>query len=157
MIAPESLDIAALPSLPLSDRKQFPLTACIYFCLDEKGAVQYIGRTGNLNQRWSSHHRMSDLEKACCTKIAYLNVEDASLLREIETTLIEWFCPLLNGCQDTNEPMVRISATVPKLLVEQLRQVSKQERRSMSAQLTLLIEEWLELRNQKAVIAPITP
>lgn len=55
-----------------------------------------------------------------------------------------------------SDPMIRISATIPKAVLEQLRQVSKQERRSMSAQLTLILEEALELRNQKA-IAPVTP
>lgn len=49
----------------------------------------------------------------------------------------------------SQEKMARISATIPESVVEQLRLASKEERRSMSAQLTLLIEEGLKRRNEK--------
>lgn len=53
----------------------------------------------------------------------------------------------------TEEKMARISATVPESVVEKLRQASKAERRSMSAQLTLLIEEGLRIRGEKDAIS----
>ncbi len=46
----ETINIASFRSVALAARKQFPLTACIYFCLNEKGVVRYIEQTGNSNQ-----------------------------------------------------------------------------------------------------------
>lgn len=94
MIDPESLDLATLPSLPLSERKQLPATPCVYFAMSN-GSVQYIGRSINLKTRWSAHHHYHDLATDSC--IAWILVSDPSLLPQIERALINWFNPPLNN------------------------------------------------------------
>jgi len=95
MINPEALDLSALPSLPLSDRKRLPTTPCIYFAMSN-GTVQYIGKALNPRSRWSSnnHHHYQDLRSDSC--IAWLEVSDPDLSAEIEEALIDWFKPPLN-------------------------------------------------------------
>lgn len=93
MVNPESLDLSALPSMPLSDRKQLPNVSCIYFAMSS-GVVQYIGRSVNLQRRWSHHHQTKRLEQEA--NIAWLEISNPALLPQIEAALIRWFEPPLN-------------------------------------------------------------
>lgn len=97
MINPETLDIKALPWLPLEEKSAFPKKPAIYFAIDSQGTVQYIGRSVNVHQRWGNHHKYGVLSKIERIKIAYLFVDTVELLPKIETALIEWFDPLLNN------------------------------------------------------------
>ncbi|MDJ0728248.1 MAG: ribbon-helix-helix protein, CopG family [Prochloraceae cyanobacterium] len=45
--------------------------------------------------------------------------------------------------------MVRISATIPEDIVEKFKEYCKQERRSMSAQITFLMEKALEQKEEE--------
>ena len=99
MISPSTIDPLQLPSVALTDRKQLPQTPCIYFAIDAEDAVQYIGRSVNPRQRWQNHHRQAQLI-GCW--IAYMQCDEA-LLDEVETALIEWFSPALNGRSDTGK------------------------------------------------------
>ena len=96
MINPSQLNLSTLPSVPLCDRRQLPTTSGIYFALSG-GTVQYIGRSVNIQQRWAGHHRTDQLSAMQNPRIAYIAISDKSLLPEIETALIEWFDPPLNG------------------------------------------------------------
>ncbi len=97
MINAESIDISILPSLFLSDRKQLPKVACIYFAIDAMGQIQYIGKSVNLRQRWcGSHHRIEQLKSMENIRIAWLEVSDPLLLPKIENALISQFSPPLN-------------------------------------------------------------
>lgn len=94
-IAPETIDIAALPSLELENRKQFPACSCIYLaCSGEQ--ILYIGKSRNLAQRWAGHHRQAQLETFGSVRIAWIEVSDTSMLLVIEKALIEYFNPPLN-------------------------------------------------------------
>jgi DNA-binding Xre family transcriptional regulator len=93
MISLSTIDPLQLPSVALTDRKQLPQIPCIYFAIDPDNVVQYIGRSVNPRQRWQNHHRQAQLI-GC--RIAYMEC-DAALLDEVETALIEWFSPQLNG------------------------------------------------------------
>jgi hypothetical protein len=114
MINPEALDLSALPSLPLSDRKRLPTTPCIYFAMSN-GTVQYIGRAVNPRSRWSAeyHHHYKDLQPD--SLIAWLEVSSSDLLPEIEKALIAWFKPPLNtgGKKVFVEPVKRVRKTKP--------------------------------------------
>lgn len=57
-IAPESINILNLPSLPLKSRKDLPNCQGIYFVISSQGIIQYIGYTKNLKKRWQQHHRL---------------------------------------------------------------------------------------------------
>lgn len=96
MIKPESLDLLALPSMPLSERKSFPAIPCIYFAIDSLNNVQYIGKTKNLRKRWKYHHKPSRLEESESIQVAYL-LTDIDLLDRREIELIEMFNPPLNA------------------------------------------------------------
>lgn len=94
MINPSTIDLLTLPSVALADRKQLPEIPCIYFAIDGLNQVQYIGRSNNLRQRWLVQHHRQKQVHGC--RIAYIQC-DPTLLSEVETALIEWFQPLLNG------------------------------------------------------------
>lgn len=96
MINPEALDLSALPYVPLEARSRLPAQPGIYFAIDHLGAVQYIGRSSDVQKRWRSHHKYKDLSLLDGVKIAYLFVDALELLPSIETALIEWFKPPLN-------------------------------------------------------------
>ena len=96
MINPQSVNPFALPSVPLENRKQLPEKPCIYFAIDSRGAIQYIGQSKNLRQRWSGHHRYSALDELGGVKVAWLELSDESLLYSVETALIQYFDPPLN-------------------------------------------------------------
>ncbi|MEH2458299.1 helix-turn-helix domain-containing protein [Nostoc sp.] len=96
MIDPATINPFALPSVPLEQRSQLPITPCIYFAIDSEGVVQYIGRSVNPAQRWTLHHKYSELNEMSGVRISYLHINDQSLLAQIESALIAWFKPLLN-------------------------------------------------------------
>jgi putative transcriptional regulator len=96
MISPESIDLATLPSIPLESKSQLPKKPGIYLAIDSGGIVQYVGRSINFRQRWAKHHRHRELEKLEGIRIAWLEVNDPSLLPNIESVFITWFNPPLN-------------------------------------------------------------
>jgi len=96
MINPATVDPAALPSVALADRRSLPAEPCIYFAIDGQGVVQYIGRSVNISKRWENHHRYRALSPMQGARIAYMHV-DVDLLPQVESALIEWFNPPLNG------------------------------------------------------------
>lgn len=95
----QSIDLLSLSSVSLDEKRKLPPISCIYFAIDENGNVQYIGRTTNLQQRWASHHKYSELSKIGNIRISYI-LMDEDLLDESERALIQWFHPPLN--QKTN-------------------------------------------------------
>ena len=96
MINPSTINPSTLPFVPLDDRRSLPSEPCIYFAIDGHGTVQYIGRTANLKQRWTSHDKRKKLSSMEGVKIAYLFV-DTVLQSSVEAALIEWFNPPLNN------------------------------------------------------------
>ncbi len=95
-IAPESINLAALPSLTLANRKQLPNIATCYLVLDGETVV-YVGRSNNLVLRWLGHHKLKQLKsRETEVKIAWIECSDVSLLPSIERALIQYFKPELN-------------------------------------------------------------
>ncbi|NET61300.1 MAG: hypothetical protein F6K47_35790 [Symploca sp. SIO2E6] len=97
VIDPQVINPLALPSVSLELRSQLPITPSIYFAIDTQGVIQYIGRSVNPKQRWANHHRLNEFNEIGGIKIAWLEVNDESLLNEIEQALIEYFDPPLNN------------------------------------------------------------
>jgi len=95
VISPSTIDPASLPSVALDDRRSLPSKPCIYFAIDARGVVQYIGRSANPRKRWRQHHCAPALAELPEVRIAYLRL-DEDLLSEVEQALIEWFSPPLN-------------------------------------------------------------
>ena len=110
MINPETLDLSSLPSIPLESKSELPNKSAIYFAIDSQEAIQYIGRTTDLNQRWECHHRFKQLSVIGGVRIAYLFL-DSDLLPEIEDALIAWFEPNLNKSPIPDSKKNQISFT----------------------------------------------
>ena len=94
------VDLRWLPSLLLSERKNFPKkVSAIYFAISAKDEVLYIGRAKCLYNRWNlnTHHKQRYLEGLANVRIAWMQVSDSSLLPEIERALINHFKPPCNG------------------------------------------------------------
>lgn len=96
-----SLDPLQLPSVSLADRKQLPTCAAIYFAIDARNRILYVGKAKNLAARWKNHHRLYKLEeidKESPVRLAWQawNEED---LGEAERSLIENLQPLLNNTE----------------------------------------------------------
>jgi CopG-like RHH_1 or ribbon-helix-helix domain, RHH_5 len=96
MFSPDTIDLKALPWLPLDEKASFPKKAVIYFAVDSLSQIQYIGRSVNCRQRWSDHHQYQKLTDIGEIKIHFLFVDSIELLEEIEAALIQWFDPPLN-------------------------------------------------------------
>lgn len=97
MINPSEIDLLALPSLHLDDKKHLPQCPGVYFAIDSNDKVQYIGISQDIKARWSQHHRENQLNGIGQIKIAYLEISELDMLRDVETALINWFTPPLNN------------------------------------------------------------
>lgn len=100
MINPQSITPTALPSVPLTERKDLPAIPGIYFAIDSQGNVQYIGRSVNIKNRWINHHRFKQLQKLDQVNLAWIPCEKDEL-EAAEAKLIKRFDPVLN---DTKSP-----------------------------------------------------
>ncbi|NEO86459.1 MAG: GIY-YIG nuclease family protein [Spirulina sp. SIO3F2] len=142
MIDPKSITPASLPSVPLGDRQDLPAIAGIYFALDSQGKVQYIGRSVNLQQRWTLHHRTNQLEEMGGIRIAYLVVDDLGLLNSVEEALIEWFDPPLNGASVIGKKLKskRLLTNLPDRTHELLRAWADKDGMSLSAMAAHIIK-----------------
>ncbi len=114
-----AINPAALPSLPLEERKRLPGTAAIYFVLSDD-TVLYVGKATNLYQRWDAHHRLKQLNEHGGCRIAWMTVDDAGLLDEMERACIAHFEPVLNreavpgGSRTVREGEVWVTARIPE-------------------------------------------
>ena len=52
-----------LPAVKLLAKEKLPDTAGIYFVVDNKDRLLYIGKAQNINKRWVNHHRYHQLEE----------------------------------------------------------------------------------------------
>jgi excinuclease UvrABC nuclease subunit len=89
------LDVSKLPSMPLSKKKHFPAIACVYLVVDEQDVVHYVGRTINLLNRWTNHHKYSQVLKLQQPRVVYL-VASLYLVPDVEAFLIRTLQPSLN-------------------------------------------------------------
>lgn len=129
-----------LPSLPLANRSALPSCAAVYFVL-EGDRIRYIGRAGNLQQRWSAHHRYKQLNSE--TRIAWLECSEPELLPEIEEALIEQFCPPLNGSPAPPSKLPRIAVYLPPEIKQGLEAGARKNRRTVSNMAAWIIEQWV--------------
>lgn len=101
MTSHPDINLASLPSLPLSQRNRLPFCPAIYFALDSKDRVLYIGRAVNLVERWKDHHRLDQLtriHKRSPVRLLWLDCSgNIGQLATWETYYISFFKPLLNS------------------------------------------------------------
>ncbi len=94
------LDLSKLPSVSLSQKNSLPECSAIYFAVDSKNRVLYVGKATNLLARWKNHHRqeqLSRINRRNKIKIAWLSCSSQlDILTNIETYFINFYQPLLN-------------------------------------------------------------
>jgi hypothetical protein len=94
-----TLDPLQLPSVSLREREGLPNCTAIYFALDSRDRILYVGKAKNLAGRWKQHHRLFELEKIngeFPVRIAW-SAWDVESLDEAEKSLIINLHPLLNN------------------------------------------------------------
>ena len=154
---PATINPLTLPSLSLPNRSTLPPCPAVYFVL-EGDRVLYVGRSGNLQQRWMTHHRYNQLKGFNNVRIAWLECSDTNLLPEIEAALIGYFQPSLNGeliPLGTRKPPT-IGVYIEPELKEAAENLAKKQRRSLSALVCVLLEEAIKTETQKSAISGAT-
>lgn len=145
MFNPLSIDVKQLPKILLKNKKDLPKIRAVYLAIDSSSNIQYIGRTRNLQARWESHHRENQLKKISDTSIAYLQVDNEILAREIEQALVEWFQPKLNGTEmSLTTDKVRVSTYIEQSLKKKAEKAAKAQGRSLSNYIEQLIKKDVE-------------
>lgn len=86
----------SLPTVSLEHRLNLPDEPGVYLVVLENGEVLYVGKSINIKHRWSAHHRYYQLQSQNVF-IAWMLVDDISLLHEVEAYLIKEFAPSMNN------------------------------------------------------------
>lgn len=96
-----TIDFNNLPSVPLAQKSNLPRCPAIYFVLNQKREILYIGRSINLLYRWRDHHRFVQLSEINKTKKVFIywwecNTQKHNLV-SAENYYINLFKPLFNS------------------------------------------------------------
>jgi len=134
---------AALPSLPLAERAALPNTPAIYFVL-AGDTVLYVGKATNLRQRWLAHHRLKQLNEYGACRIAWMMVDDTSLLDELERACIAHFQPVLNGTEIGDNEVWQATLRLPRDLEPAVKEVARQRLVPPTIALRQFIKERLD-------------
>ena len=159
MINPSVINPLDLPSVALEQRSHLPSTPCIYFAIDSLGVVQYIGRSINLQQRWSQHHRQRHLESMSAVRIAWLTVDTPELLPGIEAALINWFALPLNGSDLLPSGGMKVGweIDVPELgqRIRDARHESGRTITQLAAEADISVANWYAIEQERIKVLPL--
>jgi len=100
--------ILQLCHLGLNSRELLPENSGIYYVLDEKLIIWYVGQAKNLRNRWAgeSHHRFYQLQKERKKLFTiYYELVAQSQLDAMERQRIEQYNPQLNGTKVKNKKL----------------------------------------------------
>jgi len=143
MIDTSAVTPAALPSVSIDERRELPDTAAIYFVLTGT-AVLYIGQSVSLRQRCLAHHRLAQLNERGGCRIAWMMVDDTSLLDELEQACITHFQPVLNGTEIGDNEVWQATLRLPRDLEPAVKEVARQRLVPPTIALRQLIKERLD-------------
>lgn len=156
LLAPETIDLASLPFVPISQRHRFPNISAIYFVLGKDDEVLYIGRAQSLCLRWQAHHRLSEFLQDATAKIAWHAVTDVYLLPLIEDALIQYYNPYYNGRRLRNRKWKQLTVRLPADQLCEIKYYLRLEGKSFTAYCNELIHDYVERkdRERRAVVSP---
>lgn len=139
------IELSALPSVTLDQRRDLPACQGIYFVMD--GArVLYVGKAGNIGSRWRNHHRLYALRQLPGISIAWLQFDgDEQLLTQIEDACIVYFDPPMNWSAVQGRQVVR-TVSFPAGLYQRLEEAAQREERPVSE---LVLEAVRKLLKEK--------
>lgn len=104
--------IKELPSVPLTNLRDLPNKAGLYFAVNDIEEIYYIGQTQNFKRRWGNHHRYKDLSLLDNIRIAYMEYINDDL-DEAEKALIRKYKPKFNRVdREIKEPESNRSFTI---------------------------------------------
>lgn len=103
--------IAHLPSVTLQQRRELPEVGGVYFVVDEKLVVVYVGQTENLNGRWRSHHRAPQMSTGAY-RIHWKQIDDPQERARIEQQCIDYLRPLWNRSEVPVSEQRRLNAYI---------------------------------------------
>ncbi|BAZ36703.1 XRE family transcriptional regulator (plasmid) [Calothrix sp. NIES-4101] len=141
------VDPLTLPSLPLGERKQLPSCPAIYFVM-ESDRILYIGKTINLAQRLAVHSRQKQFASFGAIHIAWHECSDIDMLGQIETALIKYFKPLLNGTKNPDASK-RVNLTLPNLVYKELQAWAEYQGRPTANLAAYLVESAIREAKEK--------
>jgi hypothetical protein len=152
------IDISILPSVEFRQKSKLPDVAGVYVALSEAGVSLYVGASRNLRQRWNSgrHHRMTDLQEHDFCRLAWVLVDEKDL-GKTELQFIDELRPLLNSTTPLpyiHKRLHRIALVdthiyFPVRVWAALKRLAKRNRRSLSAQIVIAVEQMIERENAK--------
>ena len=100
--------ILQLSHLGLTSKELLPEQSGIYYVLDEKSIIWYIGKARNLRSRWAgkSHHRWYQLQKERKNQFTlYYELVAESQIDAVERQRIEQYSPQLNRTKVKNKKL----------------------------------------------------
>jgi hypothetical protein len=168
----QTIPVLTLPSVPFAERRSLPGCAAIYFVLDGQDTVLYIGCSVNLAERWRAHHQARKLTDKGATRIAWLVMDDVTLLAGVEAACIVYFEPPCNTSiggyskdpYTLGEPLVTLTGRFPLSLVSRIDAYVESMRRATpglnigrSDALRTLVLHALDVLNGSAVAATEPP
>ncbi|MBW4547729.1 MAG: hypothetical protein KME25_25290 [Symplocastrum torsivum CPER-KK1] len=112
--------ILQLCHIALKSRELLPEQSGIYYVLDEKSIIWYIGQAKNLRIRWAgeSHHRLYQLQKQRKKQLTiYYELVAKSQLDAIERQRIEQYNPQLNGTKVSKKKLRPTETLLREMLI----------------------------------------
>ncbi|WP_013335090.1 GIY-YIG nuclease family protein [Gloeothece verrucosa] len=112
------VNLSDLPFVELSTLNLLPTCPAIYFVLDSKNIIHYIGKADNLQKRWKNHHRKYQLEQIhqkYPVKIIW-KVWSQKDLDLAEKYFIDYYKPLLNNTKVEMPHIIPSEIILKKLL-----------------------------------------
>lgn len=105
------VQVSHLPSLAFHHRRDLPPVPAVYFVLDEKLGVMYVGQTANLRDRWKTHHRALQMQVGGY-RIHWKEVADDQQRADIEREAIAYFRPAWNRSEVPVADLKRVEAYI---------------------------------------------
>jgi hypothetical protein len=141
------LNLSELPSVPINQRRNLPAATGVYLVISGLGAVVYVGKSRNIQNRWMAHHRLYDVSGIAGAHIVWLLTEDERKAAAIEDELIERFNPPLNVIRRAVE-RIGFLVRMPANLHAALKDRAREQGRSLNAEIDYLLRRAVEERNR---------
>ena len=148
-ISPESLDLAALSYVSITNLSGLPHASGVYFVLDSAVVPVYIGQTVSLRTRLTSHVNKKAFLALEGGRCAWLLVPYASLTT-IEIAIIDFFKPVMNKMKGGNTKPVteaadyeRLLLRLPSYVLQDLRAQAEEEQRPLNTHVLRCLQQFL--------------
>lgn len=136
-----NVQLRSLPSVLFDERTLLPDVMAVYVVTDHAGKVLYVGSTESLRVRWKSHHRRFQFKRIGQARIHWFLVDDATVLRSLESEWINLLTPSLNRQPVTDAQAVMIATLVSTETKQVLEYMARVEDRSVSKIVKKLVED----------------